>query len=423
MKPSVKKLQNIFKLEADREYDNGAVFGGLDKYLETWEPEARADSLSEPIIQATLSRLRDYPRLSQKSREESLKGLWRRFKREEDIPTAEPEAPAGPVQRETQSSDPSPVAEPGLTRSPAERGAETRGESKPPVKVDEPLEIEQPAIEPAPSNDREKVQPRPSAPPALEAEAVAADPVLEPAGLEDESAPLDQISSGQAEPPTKFEQPAALGASVTVLPGIGERHAQTLARLDLHTLGDLLYHFPRRYDDYTQLKPINRLWYGEEVTVIGTVEKVSTRRIHGRKLQIVEALITDGSGTLRVTWFNQPWIAKRLRRGTLVVTSGKVEQYLGRLIMTNPEWELLERDNLHTNRIVPVYPLTARLTQRWLRRIMHKVVLYWAPRVNDPLPTVIRERAGLPDLSTALLQAHFPDSWEQLKRSPAPPGF
>ncbi len=417
MKPSVKKLQNIFKLEADREYDNGAVFGGLDKYLETWEPEARADQLNEALIQATLARIRDYPRLSQKSREESLKGLWRRFKREEEIPSTELEPPA--AREEMEGRDPPLAPSPDSPSPVLDPQGDPEMQVDHPSHVEEAVNIDQPVLEAVePHEDVEQGQLPATSSPVLEPEPPRIEPVEQPVSLQDDDSPIaGDISSEDSEPPPKFEQPAALEASVTVLPGIGERHAQTLARLNLHTLGDLLYHFPRRYDDYTQLKPINRLWYGEEVTVIGTVEKVGSRRIHGRKLEIIEAFISDGSGTLRVTWFNQPWIAKRLRPGTLIVTSGKIDQYLGRLMMTNPEWELLERDNLHTNRIVPVYPLTARLTQRWLRRIMHKVVSYWAPRVNDPLPRDLRERAGLMDISTALLQAHFPDSWEQLREA------
>ena len=210
-------------------------------------------------------------------------------------------------------------------------------------------------------------------------------------------------------------QPAALSAPTTVLPGVGTKHAQTLARLGLHTLGDMLYNFPRRYDDYTQLKPIQHLMYGEEVTVIGTVESINSRPIRGGRNQITEAIITDGTGYLRVSWFNQPWIGKRLLQGTQIVLSGKIDQYLGRLIMNSPEWEPIESENLHTNRIVPVYPLTSKITQRWLRRLMHEVVTYWAPRIAEPLPESLRQSAVLMDLPTALLQTHFPSSADQLR--------
>jgi ATP-dependent DNA helicase RecG len=218
----------------------------------------------------------------------------------------------------------------------------------------------------------------------------------------------------KASPPKPVSPPAALAAPTTVLPGVGPKHAQTLTRLGLHNLGDMLYNFPRRYDDYTQLKPIRRLVYGEEVTVIGTVDSVSTRHVRGGRFQITEAIITDGTGSLRVTWFNQPWIGKRLLDGAQIVLSGKIDQYLGRLVMNGPEWEPLEQKNLHTNRIVPVYPLTSNITQRWLRRLMYDVVSYWAPRVADPLPETLRQSAQLLDLSNALMQAHFPSSADQL---------
>jgi ATP-dependent DNA helicase RecG len=212
-------------------------------------------------------------------------------------------------------------------------------------------------------------------------------------------------------------QPAALSASTTVLSGVGPKYSQTLARLGLYTLGDMLYNFPRRYDDYSQLKPIQRLRYGEEVTVIGSVDTIEARQIRGGFRHITEAIISDGTGYLRVTWFNQPWIARRLMAGTQIVLSGKIDQYLGRLVMNSPEWEPLEQQNLHTNRIVPVYPLTSKITQHWLRERMYDVVNYWAPRVADPLPEPLRQSAELMDLPTALLQAHFPSNHDQLHKA------
>jgi len=137
--------------------------------------------------------------------------------------------------------------------------------------------------------------------------------------------------------------------------------------------------------------------------------------VRSGKMQIVEAIVSDGTGALRVTWFNQPWTAKRLHQGMLVVLSGKVEQYLGRLTMSSPEWEPLEQQSLHTNRIVPVYSLTANITQRWLRRLLYEVITYWAPRLPDPLPESIRNQAGLMNLSYAILQTHFPESEASLR--------
>ena len=358
MKPSLQKLYKFLKLEVERNHDNRAVVGGLERMLEPWQAEAQADNLPPDLVQAVLSRLRDYASLSPRSRAEILDGLWRRIQREsgEAIPSL-PVAPAAAESKEVKSQ-------------PAQAERKKVSPPTPPARAETPA-----AATPSPA---QPARPAPTAP--------------RPAG-----------------------QPAALSAPTTVLPGVGPRHAQTLTRLNLHTLGDMLYNLPRRYDDYSQLKPINRLFYGEEVTIIGTTESVATRIIRSGRLQVVEAVVSDGTGALRVTWWNQPWIGKRLQTDTPIVLSGKVDQYLGRLTMNNPEWEPIEQQNLHTNRIVPVYPLTANITQRWLRKLMYEVVSYWAPRVGDPLPDRTRQSASLLDLPTALQQAHFPTSEADLK--------
>lgn len=225
--------------------------------------------------------------------------------------------------------------------------------------------------------------------------------------------PAAQPAQQPARPATGSTS-VGLNAPLTVLSGVGARHAETFRHLGVNTLGDLLFYFPRRYDDYSKLKPINRLQYNEEVTVIATVMSSSTRSVRDGRVKITEIVISDDTGYLRLTWFNQPWVASRLKSGDQVVVSGRIDMYLGRLVMNNPECEPLDQEHLHTNRIVPVYPLSSNITQRWLRRQMHQTVSFWAPRVPDFLPASTRQAAGLPDLPTALLQVHFPDSTEKL---------
>jgi len=220
----------------------------------------------------------------------------------------------------------------------------------------------------------------------------------------------DQQSHKNLAPP-----PVGLTADLTVLPRIGPKTAQTLQHLGLHTLEDLLYFFPRRYDDYSRLKTINHLEYGDELSVIGMVKTAINRTIKGGKMTILEAVISDDTGALRISWFNQPWLEKSIKPGVQMVVSGKVDMYLGRMCMNNPDWELLEQEHLHTSRIVPVYPLTAKVTQKNLRRLMHQTVTFWAPRVPDHLPASVLKDSHVMPLSEALLQAHFPDSEEKLK--------
>jgi len=361
MKPSLQKIQKFFKLEAERGYDNHAVMGGLERMLDLWETEAHNDGLPEDLIQAVVSRLRDYSRLTDKSRAETLQGLLRRIQRIE-----------------------------------GDSSEEMTSINIPPPEIDEtsPIESNLVSTEPSPGMDNLLLEHTPTTP-----------------GGTPTTQAFQLIKASQP----SIVEPSAINASITVLQGIGPRNAQTLSRLGIFTLRDMLYHFPRRYDDYTRLKTINRLKYGEEVTVIATIDDISTRQIRGGKHSIVEATVNDGSGSLRITWFNQIWIAKRLNNGLQIVLSGKIDQYLGRLVMNNPEWEHVDQQQLNTNRIVPVYPLTAQISQRWLRHQLHQLVTYWAPRLPDPITDELRQSAALVDLSTALIQIHFPDSWEDLK--------
>ena len=341
MQSSLEKLRKFFRLEHENGYSNSAIIGGLAKMLDFWEAEARADGISEEVIQAVATRLRSYDGLSPQSRADALKGLWKR------VGETYPEA--------AQKTGPRPrpaVAEVAPTR-------------------------------PNPTLARPRPAPQPRS----------------------ESVPGAKHS----------QTPAALNAPLTVLQGVGPKHAQTLEGLGLRTLGDMLYYFPRRYEDYSQLKPIKDLWYNEQVTVIGTIQSVHTRPIRGGAATIIEAILSDGTGSLRLSWFNQPWMANRLKEGEQISVSGKVDQYLGRLVMNQPDWESVDIEHLHTNRIVPIYPLTAKITQKWLRGLMNQVVTYWAPAVVDPLPESVRSSARLMNVGQALLQAHFPDTQDTLK--------
>lgn len=431
MKPSLQKLLKFLKLEAERGYDNRAVVGGLERMLTPWEAEARLDNLPEELIQVVVTRLRDYAHLTPNSREEALKGLWKRLQQESGTPLPALISPSTRKGEKAEIFTPKTKEELSAKTGQKEGISPQAPEEKPASIPSEPPSQVAPETLLSPGEDFAGQKSQASQKGSLESLGGAAQEAPEEKMSEQVSGPLEPISTEQIteiieQPAEKIPSPpsvrrvpegppAALQAPLTVLSGVGPRHAQTLSRLGLHTLEDMLYNFPRRYDDYTQLRPINRLFYGDEITVIGTVQSVQSRVIRTGHFQMVEAVVNDGSGSLRITWFNQPWLTRRLRSGMQVVISGKIDQYLGRLVMNNPEWEPLEQQNLHTNRIVPVYSLTANITQRWLRKLMFQVVSYWAPRVQDYLPEKIRQEANLMELPTALYQAHFPDTPENLQ--------
>jgi len=207
-----------------------------------------------------------------------------------------------------------------------------------------------------------------------------------------------------------------LDSPVTVLQGVGSKQASRLTRLGIHTIHDMLYLFPRRYDDYSQLKPINRLEYGEDVTIIAQVWDAGVRQTRG-KGTLFKAILSDGTSSIEVTWFNQPYLADKIKPGQHIVISGQVEEYLGRLCFTSPQWELLEQELLHTARLVPAYPLTEGISANWLRRLIKRTVDYWSKRLPDHLPASVRQEAGLMDLENALVQVHFPDDKDRLEQA------
>ena len=362
MQSSLEKLRKFFRLEAENKYANTAVIGGLAKILDFWEAEARNEGLSEEMIELVATRLRDYQRLTPASRADTLKGVWKRIQGQ--IPDA--------------SSIPNPIY------------AEETTAGKPVVSQESIKSVEEKPAQEASSQSQ--------APQRVE---------RKPTPARSQSYPGAQNS----------QTPIALNASLTVLQGVGPKIAASLEKLGMYTLEDMLYYFPRRYDDYSQLKPIRALFYGEVVTVIGRIQSIESRPTRGGKMQIVEAVINDGTGSLRITWFNQPWLVNRLSEGMNIAVAGKIEQYLGRLVLNSPDWEPIETENLHTNRIVPIYPLTANVTQKWLRQLMDQVIRFWAPRVTDPLPETVKQAANLMNLGQAIQQAHFPDSQDNLSSS------
>jgi len=220
-----------------------------------------------------------------------------------------------------------------------------------------------------------------------------------------------------ARPPKRLARAAGPAPSVkspvTVVRGISTAQARKLEALGVRTVEDLLYLFPHRYDDFSHLKTIHELYYGEEVTIMGVVQEaqnVQTRR--GKEL--TKAVLADGTGSMEATWFNQPYLVRQLTPGRRVVLSGRVDQYLGRLTFLSPQWEPWTGELVHTGRLVPVYPLTEGLTARSLRSLMKGAVAEWTPRLTEALPASLRQKYGLDDIVTAIRQIHFPDDADAL---------
>jgi ATP-dependent DNA helicase RecG len=214
----------------------------------------------------------------------------------------------------------------------------------------------------------------------------------------------------------------ALTDDVRFLPGVGERRAATLARIGIHTVGDLLLHLPSRYEDRRQLTAVAALAPGPH-TVRGRVVSAELTTTPRRRMKIVEAAVAEpvGSGAagglgsvLVCRWFNQAYVLRQLEVGQEYLFSGRVaydRRGLG-LVMENPEFEPWQdaEDALHTGRLVPVYPVTEGLTSRQVRRWVAEALL--RARIDEPLPEALRYRLGLPERHGALRLVHRPEGPE-----------
>ena len=196
---------------------------------------------------------------------------------------------------------------------------------------------------------------------------------------------------------------------VEKVPGLSGKRGTDLRKAGIATVADLLLHVPRRYVDRSRTVPLVELPLGEEVTVIGTIEKVSVRRPK-RNLTIIEATVNDGHGVLTVVWFNQGFRERQLTPGSEVALSGKVERYRGRLQMQSPDADVLDRpsESLITGRVVPVHSTAGGVGPGHLRRAIHTALITALP-MPDPLPTELVERLGLVVRDTAIGDIHFPD--------------
>ncbi|HEX6581368.1 MAG TPA: ATP-dependent DNA helicase RecG [Actinomycetota bacterium] len=198
----------------------------------------------------------------------------------------------------------------------------------------------------------------------------------------------------------------------------GEEAHVILAGMGIRTVGDLLRHYPRRYIDRSAVERIGDLQIGEPATVIARVQK-TMKRLTRRRQSMVTVTLADGSGTLDLTFFNQPWAAGIYKEGLELAVSGTVTRYRGRLQLANQEAEILggdERELVHTGRITPVHRASDGIATRTIRELVF-FALERLPSIPDPIPPGMIEPEGLEDLDSALRRVHFPEDAEQLARA------
>ena len=165
-----------------------------------------------------------------------------------------------------------------------------------------------------------------------------------------------------------------LSDDVTLMKGVWRKMQPRLESIGVNRVGDLVYQFPNRHSDYTRIRKVAQLSPGEDQTAILTVWEASQTMLGRQKS--TQAVLGDETGNVRAVWFNNPWLASRLKQGSRVSISGKVNVFRGSLVFQGPECEVLDEDDdlLHTGRLVPVYSTTQGLSQRVLRTLVKRAL-------------------------------------------------
>jgi len=213
-----------------------------------------------------------------------------------------------------------------------------------------------------------------------------------------------------------------LNTPVSDLSRVGKTVFSRLKRLGVTTVRDLLYYFPFRYEDFRKIVPIADLQDDQLVTVCGLVELISNKRSFRTRKMITEALVSDKSGTLKVVWFNQPFLTKNIHPGEIVYLSGKVKSDMLGPQLVSPVYEKFSakgasgKETVHTARLVPIYPLTYGLTQKQIRFLINQIIKL-ADAVKEWMPEIVLEKEDLVPLASALKGIHFPKDEADLKQS------
>lgn len=209
-----------------------------------------------------------------------------------------------------------------------------------------------------------------------------------------------------------------LDTEIIELNRVGKATAKKLERLGVNTAKNLLFYFPFRYEDYSELTPIRELQSGINANIVGRIELIQNKRSSRKKMYITEALISDETESIKVVWFNQPFLIKNLRAGDLVSLAGKVEGDLLGLTMVSPNYEKLggNMTAVHTQGLVPIYHLTENITQKQIRFLI-KSVIEASSFIEDWLPLETKKRQGLINLGEAIKKIHFPKSKDDFAKA------
>lgn len=199
---------------------------------------------------------------------------------------------------------------------------------------------------------------------------------------------------------------------ISNLPYIGPAYKEKLGRLKIKTVGNLLFHFPLRYEDLSKKSSISSIRRGKH-TIIGEIENISSGKTNRRKFTYTQALVKDSTGGIGVVWFNQPYLVRNFKEGEKILVSGNVDYFSGNLQFVNPFYEKIKDDT--QLKIMPIYPETEGVSSKWLRHIIKSALL--KIKITETLPEEVIKENSLYSLHNALKEIHFPSSLSSVKKA------
>jgi ATP-dependent DNA helicase RecG len=209
-----------------------------------------------------------------------------------------------------------------------------------------------------------------------------------------------------------------LTQSILSIHGIGVQRAKLLEKLGLHTAADLLFFFPRSYEDFTELHQITELQHEQLANVVGVVDDVDPA-ITGRGMHILSVLIKQDNQYLKATWFNQSFMAKKFQIGQRVLLRGKTKLNSGRFQMSHPKtiWLDPDQDIENEKQLSPIYRLTEGINQRQMRELITRTIDSCAGFIQEAFPDKLRKQVEVCEIETAIRQIHAPKNHEEMKKA------
>jgi len=215
-----------------------------------------------------------------------------------------------------------------------------------------------------------------------------------------------------------------LSAPIWEIPRVGPQTLKRLKRLNIETVGELILHFPHRYEDFSNLIPISEAKEGGPFCFQGEVLDIKNIRTFRKHLMLTQMTLGDETGKLKVMWFHQPYLINTLKKGIHVCLAGKITGEKSKMYLSNPAYEKLPENfkevNIelnHTAGLIPVYPETEGLSSKWLRFVIKPLLTQLKNKTPDSLPAKISKKYDFLPFEKAIWQIHFPDSLEEAKEA------